>query len=281
MFLVDIVTCIYMCPPTHILHIFRVNIKTNSPLVSENTSIIRGSGCSASGKNYERVVYDIVKICHINNNRFNTQSVTDLGGCGAHNDIECNLFGERDVAIEIKKANTPDWMQCSLKYDNVCKQWKGSMNNKIPDKSKHIFESLIRNTQLFNGRVPPFMNINMTHEEWMMLKKSTSDFNDYYMKCHNTTISNLYRQKGCYYIQISDKGLYHLGNDICMFGVPEFICEQQLRIRTKIHTKRNSKGFCKLSVTIACKPVNIKKMKSSNYSLDDVMRLPSILHILP
>lgn len=278
MLLIDIIECLYLSPPTHIMHTHRIDIKIM--VTSAKTNVVRGSRCSSSGNEYERTVYDVVKMCHINNIRFNTQSVKDLGGCGSHNDIECNLFTEGDLAIEIKKANTPDWMQCCLKYDNVYKRWKGSVNNKIPDESKHIFEYLIRNAQLFNGRVPPFMKSDMTHEEWIRLKKTTSDFNDCYIDCPNTTIRNLYKEKGCSYIQISSKGLYHLGNDICNFDVPEFICDQRLRIRIKIHTRKNNNGFCKLSVTIACQPVNIKKLVPSKYSLDDKMRLPPTLRII-
>ena len=70
------------------------------------------------------------------------------------------------------------------------------------------------------------------------------------------------------------KGLYHLGNDICDFKVPIFICKQRLRIRTKIHEKKNTKGFCKLSVTIACQPKNINNLINSEYSLDDQIKLP-------
>ena len=76
--------------------------------------------------------------------------------------------------------------------------------------------------------------------------------------------------------QVSEKGLYHLGNDICNFNVPEFICEQQLRIRTKIHNKKNKKGYCDLSVIVACQPKNIKDLVISNYSLDDETKLPLI-----
>lgn len=77
------------------------------------------------------------------------------------------------------------------------------------------------------------------------------------------------------YIQISDGyGLYHYLNDICGFGVPLFQIKQQLRIRTKIHTKKNKKGFCSLSVTIACYPKKIKDLVPSIYSLDDKTKLP-------
>lgn len=238
--------------------------------------IIKGAGCSISGKKYELKIYNIVKKCKYNNNYFNTQNEDELGGCNSKNDIVC-MMDSTNIPIEIKKLNTPDWMQCSLKYDCIHKKWIGSSNNKIPEESKKIFEELISNTILFNGKIPPFMLKNIIHEEWLQIKKHTTDFNDFYLDCPNDTIKRLYSEKGCIYIQISDKGLYHLGNDICNFNVPLFICEQQLRIRTKIHTRKNSKGFCKLSVTVSCQPKNIKKLNNSNYSLDDRLKLPSNL----
>jgi len=186
-------------------------------------------------------------------------------------------MGSINVPIEIKKMKTPDWMQCSLKYDCISKKWIGTLKNRIPEKSKKIFEDLISTITLFNGKIPPFMLRDITHEEWLKIKKEANDFNDVYLDCPNDTIKKLYSEKGCFYIQISDKGLYHLKNDICGFNVPEFICEQQLRVRTKIHTTKNLKGFCKLSVIISCRPKNIKHLPESNYSLDDISKLPDNL----
>jgi hypothetical protein len=68
-----------------------------------------------------------------------------------------------------------------------------------------------------------------------------------------------------------------LGNDICNFNVPEFICDQHLRIRTKIHTRCNKKGYCNLSVMLSCKPTNIRKLNNSPYSLDNNNKLPENL----
>jgi hypothetical protein len=186
-------------------------------------------------------------------------------------------MGFINIPIEIKKKNTPDWMQCCLKYDFISEKWIGSSKNKIPEKSKKIFEDLISTITLFNGKLPPFILRDITHEEFLQIKKEAHDFNDVYLDCPNDTIKKLYSEKGCFYIQISDKGLYHLGNDICEFNVPEFICEQRLRVRTKIHTAKNSKGFCKLSVTISCQPKNTKHLLKSNYSLDDRSKLPDNL----
>ena len=232
---------------------------------------------SISGKKYELDIFNIVKNCLLNNIKFNTQDKKDLGGCNNKNDIECNFIIEKNIPIEIKKSNAPDWMQCSLKFDTINNKWIGSLNNKIPEYSKNIFENLISSVKLFNGKIPHFMINDITHDEWLKIKKETTDFNDIYINCPNDTIKKLYSEKGCKYIQISNKGLYHLGNDICDFKVPEFICEQQLRVRTKIHTKKNNKGYCKLSVTIACQPKNIKDLINSKYSLDDYKKLPSNL----
>jgi len=238
---------------------------------------IKGYGCSFNGKKYEMKVYNIVKKCILNNKEFNTQNEDELGKCSSKNDIDCNMNKEKDIPIEIKKSKSPDWMQCSLKYDDINKKWIGSSKNKIPDSSKSIFEELISKNVLFNNNIPPFMIKDITHDEWKKLKNETNDFNDIYIDCPNDTIKKLYSEKGCIYIQISNKGLYHLGNDLCDFKVPEFICEQQLRIRTKIHTRINNKGFCQLSVIAACQPKNIKELINSKFSLDDKLKLPSNL----
>ena len=244
--------------------------------MNNNIEIIKkaGSLCSKEGKKYETIIYNIVKNCTINGNIFNTQKISELGGCSSINDIECNLHKDNDIPIEIKKCKTPDWMQCSLKYDNVLERWVGSNKNKIPSQSKQILEDLIAKYRLFNGNIPPFINNDMTYSEWKNIKKNTTDYNDMYFECPNTTIRDLYRAKNCYYIQIFDKGLYHLGEDICEFNVPEFICEQRLRLRIKIHSTKNSKGFCSLSVILSPQPVNIKLLENSQYSLDDIKNLP-------
>ena len=90
----------------------------------------KGSKCSISGKKYELDVYNIVKKCKLNGKMFNTQCEEDFGGCNSKNDIECNMKSLRDISIEIKKSKTPDWMQCSLKFD---------FNNEIVTFVKVIF----------------------------------------------------------------------------------------------------------------------------------------------
>ena len=115
-------------------------------------------------------------------------------------------------------------MQCSLKYDLKSKKWKSSALKKIPEEAGKIFEKLLeeKHDKIFNGKIPPFFESKITHEEWKKIKEDTDDFNDQYIECPDYKILKLYKSKGCKYIQISEKGLYHLGSDICNFNVPEF-----------------------------------------------------------
>lgn len=244
----------------------------------EHLKLPKGSQCSVSGNNYEKIIYNVCKNCYIDHKPFNTQTEEELAGSSSKNDINCNFNGNMNIGIEIKKSKTPDWMQCSIKYNNKTKIWEGTKKGKIPIKCKEIFNKLINNINLYDGDIPPFMEKSITHEEWINIKKETNKWNDKYITIPSNTISRLYQEKGCNYIQISDGyGLYHLGKDICNFGVPLFNIDQQIRIRTKIHTRKNKKGFCSLSVTVACQPKNIKILTPSKYTLDNKDKLPQSL----
>ena len=237
----------------------------------------KGSQCSVSGINYEKQIYNICKKCDINYKPFNTQKEEELAGCSTKNDIQCNFIKEKDIGIEIKKSKSPDWMQCCIKY-NKTKSWEATQNGKNTIKCRELFNKLINNINLYDGEIPPFMEKSITHKEWINIKKETNKWDDKYITIPPDTISKLYNEKGCNYIQISDGyGLYHLGKDICNFDVPLFSIEQQIRIRTKIHKTNNKNGFCSLSVMVACKPKNIKKLIPSKYSLDDKDKLPPCL----
>ena len=238
-----------------------------------------GSNCSFEGNKYEKDIYDIVSKCQINDTLpkklFNTQTLKELAGSSSKNDIECSWIKDKDIGIEIKKMKTPDWMQCSIKFTKD--KWCASEKGKIPECSRLLFNELINKLKLFNGKIPPFFEKQLTYQEWKAIKDSTVDFDDYYIDIPSDTIKKLYAAKDCKYIQVSTLGLYHLGTDICKFNVPEFICEQQLRVRIKIHNKKTKSGFCNLSVTVACQPKNITDLLPSKYSLDDINKLPTML----
>lgn len=229
----------------------------------------KGAKCSVSGAIYEHKVLNVIKNKKYKGDLFTRQTIDDLAGSGAQNDIEC-ICGEKTIGLEIKKYKTPDWMQCSLKYVN--KTWKGSKKCKIPLGARERFEHFLKGIKLFNGLIPPFIEKKLTYKEWLEIKKKNSVWKDHYIDIPNDTIKNIYRAKGCYYIQISKYGLYHLGEDIYDFKVPEFIVSQCMRIRIKVHG--TSKKYCNLSITAACAPKKLSTLRMSPYSLDDANRLP-------
>jgi len=236
-----------------------------------------GAGCSVSGKNYE---IKIAKTCKTVQSPyieipFNTQELNTLGGCGADIDIKLNWRAEGDIGVEAKRP-TPDWMQMKLDK-NKEGVWVGVAGGKIPVASKMIFETIIGAANLFHGKTPTFLEHPVTHIEWTAIKKETPEFKDHYISCGDNTISQLYKAKGCQYIQVDGKGLYHTGEDTCDFGVPYFTCPQRIRIRLKVHTRSNKKGNMCLSVMAAAQPVKLKDLVASKYSLDTAAKLPPTL----
>ncbi|MHB1953778.1 MAG: hypothetical protein ACYCOU_08490 [Sulfobacillus sp.] len=263
----------------------------------------KGSRCSYNGNNYERRVQEILWKTVLNGMPFCTSN--RLGGSTAGIDLRCNWESIEDLGIEIKTSTSPDWMQCSLKYDVSRRKWLPSQKSKNPENCQGIFaEVLDKNTnvwtQLHNpcrnmttggtvnqgfcfgqdflpfnwltaGNVPPPLSAPMSYAEWCKIKGSWGDL---YLDVSEDLIQRLYREKGCHYLQVSAYGLYHLGTDCCGFGVPEFRTEQRLRIRVKVHARKDCHGNCKLSVMAACQPKNMRLLVPSPYSLDDPRRLP-------
>ena len=251
--------------------------KVKSPLADGCPIGDAGAGCSISGKNYE---IKIAKTCKTVRSPymeipFNTQLLETLGGCGADIDIKLNWRAESDIGVEAKRP-TPDWMQMKLDK-NKEGVWVGVGAGKIPPVSKTVFETIIGAANLFGGKTPTFLEHPVTHSEWTAIKKETPEFKDTYISCGDNTISQLYKAKGCQYIQVDGKGLYHTGEDTCEFGVPYFECPQRIRIRLKVHTRSNKKGHMCLSVMAAAQPVKLKDLVASKFSLDAAAKLPPSL----
>lgn len=236
----------------------------------------KGMRCSISGKQYEIQIWSILKHCWMRGSPFHTNTLQQLGGSTSSIDIQCNFLSNNDIGIEIKKCRTPDWMQCSIYFDEEKNRWfssKSKCHNKHPIISD-LFNKLLEGKTIFGNTTPFFLKEKITYSQWNHIKQNTDKWNDHHFHIPNDTIRNLYKEKGCHYIQISEYGLYHLGEDICDCSVPEFQIEQQMRVRVKVHSRENKKGFCRLSIMASCLPKNIKSLIKSDFSLDSREKLP-------
>jgi hypothetical protein len=219
-----------------------------------------------NGIAYEQKIHEIIRKTVYNGKQFNTQTMEELGKSSHKTDLLC----ENDIGIEVKSnINSPDWVQSSIYYSE--NQWKVTKRTKLLPNSVNILNESLYDKQIFET-IPNLSN--MTYEEWKKIKKN---WKDVFIPINNNTIQTLYREKNCDYIQIQHYGLYHLGEDPCNFNVPYFeTSEQRLRVRIKVHSS-NKNNKCVLSVTAACQPVKPKTIPKSNYSLDNIEKLPSNL----
>ena len=204
--------------------------------------VCKGSMCSVNGKKYEDLCYGNIK---------HSPKIMEQGGGSSHKPDISTQNGH----IECKPKQSPDWGQSKLNWEEG--RW-------VP--TNELFQ---RYMDRVNFKPPPFLiNKKMTRDEWIKIKH---DYKDEYLTVDNHEIQNFYKNKGCAYIQIKGRGLYHLGEDPLEWGVPEFKVEQRMRIRAKDHGIRVSTRY---SVTAAFQPLNIKALVPSEYSIDDRTRLP-------
>lgn len=227
-----------------------------------------GSKCLENGCKYEEQVKEVCILCNFCNND------TKLGGSTINPDLVCKDKNNENIFIEIKsKLKSSDWGQMII-YPDKDNNWKSKGNNKISDNSKILIEELLKGVKIFNGKIPKFLLQKITHKEWKDIKQSTNDFNDCYFECTDNYIADYYKNKGCAYIQVKDYGLYHTGLDICDFNVLYLDLPCRLRIRTKIHHAMMKDGYMNASVTASLHPIYNKDFMKSDYSLDNINKIP-------
>ena len=240
-----------------------------------------GSICSKNGTKYEKENYNILRNTTLNGKPFNTQKVNELGGSSAGKDLKCNYILERDIGIEIKNSIGAEFIQLDVhKEDNI---WRGPRITKrshpISVVNRYLKEINFNSADLFYGVMPP---LNKTREEFDIWEKEflnkkqqkgDGTKKEYHWVCTSSDfVKNNYKEKGNDYIQIRNYGLYHLGEDKCNFGVPEFNPNKTImRIRCK---RRGGKGCAPSSITISAW---ISELDKSPYSLDNIEKLPTKL----
>lgn len=241
-------------------------------MILEISSIIikgpKGSKSSINGSMYEKNIHSNIKYSLYKNEPLNSQHRNKLGGSSSGPDIKLDHNGI-SYFLEIKNNIYTDYGQASI--DKINNEWKSKSGNKV-------FDNLLRELVIFDDKTPYFINNNITYYEFIKIKNASDyNFNDIKIKIPKDSIANFYDNKNCKYIQINGYGLYYLIDDPLRFNVPKFEPECVMRIRIKIHTRKNKKGYCKLSVTAAIRIDDkfIKNYPKSPYSLDDPKKFPN------
>ena len=143
-------------------------------------------------------------------------------GAGWGNDIVFT-HGDTKIGIEIKNKGGFEGGGKTLKHNGTL--WE------VPEDC--FMKNVIGDANPYNGQIPACF----TEKKLSVWNQAKHLFGDIYIEKPETIVSDYYREKGCAYIQIKGKGLYHTGTDILNLGVPLFSVHTMLRIRVTKHMK--------------------------------------------
>jgi hypothetical protein len=94
-----------------------------------------------------------------------------------------------------------------------------------------LVKQLLGELPVFGGEIPRFLTERVT--EWS--PEEAARFKDQRHPIDPNAAAAYYAAKDTHYIIVEGRGVYHTGVDILGLGVPKFVCEMTLRIRTSKH----------------------------------------------
>ena len=248
-----------------------------------------------SGYAYEDTLHSYLNSVFYNHDSskcipFLVDSVHAQGGSSSNPDIAFQYIDKygniQKSNIEIKtRFDGTDWGQFQMVYQDEMYCPKHTLNQDtqtfcIAQKYANILNT---HKQSISLQLP---SSNLTLEQWHNYKNKCQEkangepgghdpTQDVYIPVHSNDILEYYGSKNNSYVQVKDYGLYHLGEDVCDFGVPQLaLTDVELRFRIKNHGARKDKTQI-FSLTAALRIK--KKPAKSNVSLDDVQYFPEQL----
>ena len=254
------------------------------------------SNATQSGYAYEKVLHSTLKHiffqspCSTDGVSFLADSLHAQGGSSPNPDIAFQYIDKHGKVqksnIEIKtRFDGTDWGQFQMVHqDGLYKpkhtQHQDSHSLWMAQKYAHVLNAHKKTIAL---QLPPS---NLTLDQWHEYKKKCQEnaktqlngrdpTQDVYIPVCSDDILHYYSGKRNAYVQVNGYGLYHLGEDVCDFGVPRLALDDvDLRFRIKNHGSRKDRTQV-FSLTAALRIR--KKPKKSNMSLDDVQSFPKQL----
>jgi hypothetical protein len=233
-----------------VLRLSKMNGKNKEGLVMQAKKIP-----FKEGKAYQHNIAQKMSKMRFDNKCYSVEEVE-----GAKSGADICIVREHDrIGVEIKDNGAFEGGSIKMKYDDSQKRLVFSDINSLHQK-------YLGNTILYNGLNLPWYEGKQTVEEYEPL----ADIFDKEVRIpiSSASMSEYYRGKNVYYIQIERYGLYHTGNDILKLGVPLFECDQCLRIRTSKHKKKINNKRVPTDV-VGDINYNKKTLKKSVYDLDN------------
>lgn len=133
--------------------------------------------------------------------------------------------------VEVKNKTAPDFGQKKLVWSKM-KGWQWSEKDAVTD----LYDELGVIKHIDRNFIPRKYTVSANNLSVLDKRYDRQTFEKRNIPLSNASyLYEFYARKHCYYIQIENKGLYFLKNDVANLLVPRFNPELTLRLRAKTH----------------------------------------------
>lgn len=133
--------------------------------------------------------------------------------------------------VEVKNKSAPDFGQKKLTWTKR-EGWKWNEKDAVTD----LYDELGVIKQIDRKFIPKRYTVSANSLSVLDKRYDQKTFEKRDIPLGNTSyLYEFYARKHCYYIQIENKGLYYLKNDVANLLVPRFKPDLTLRLRAKTH----------------------------------------------
>ena len=186
-----------------------------------------------------------------------------FGVCTQYGNDAAFVFGGQDYFLEVKNKTAPDYGARKIVYD---KPSGGIWKWNDPDNITALLDahSVLSNIPVFEPR--KYVKSDLA------LDKADRDFDRrQFAKTIDLgtagayLIHRYYADKRCSYIQVENKGFYHLLDNPAGLGVPQFTPSVSIRLRAKTHSSEPIHNYSFRAVIVG----SMKSIIPSTYDICD------------
>ena len=165
--------------------------------------------------------------------------------------------------VEVKNRTAPDFGQKGLIWDKSTKKWDWREHDVV----SKLYDQFGAKKYIDKNFIPRRYSVEPLHK----LTLSDKKFDQKTFEKRGILLTNLnllykfYARKDCYYIQIENKGLYYLLQDVANLNVPRFVPELYMRLRAKTHHSSPTYAYSFFAVMTARTPA----MHQSPFDLEE------------
>lgn len=189
-----------------------------------------------------------------------------FGKCTRDGNDAAFVYLGQDYFLEIKNKTAPDYGARKIIYDHPSGGiWKWNDADNIT--ALLDAHSVLSNIPVFEPRKYVKSDLALTKADRDFDRRQFAKTIDL-GTAGAYLIHRYYADKRCAYIQVENKGFYHLLNDPAGLGVPQFIPSVAIRLRAKTHSSEPIRNYSFRAVIVG----SMKSIIPSTYDIYDTSK---------